>query len=132
MTNEADDQPRGGHMGHWTYLMLLAACLCAAVPLEFVFHVRVLRRPRILIAALLPELVLFLSWDLYAIHRHQWAYDPHRITGVELPGGLPVEEALFFLVIPVCAVLAFEAVKRCRTPRAPRPAPAPARQRGPA
>jgi hypothetical protein len=33
---------------------------------------------------------------------------------VILPGGLPLEEVLFFLVIPVCAVLAFEAVKRWR------------------
>jgi lycopene cyclase domain-containing protein len=118
-------------MGHWTYLIVLAACLCAAVPLEFVFHVRVLRRPGILIAALLPELVLFAGWDLYAIHSHQWTYDPRRVTGVVLPGGLPVEEALFFVVIPVCAVLAFEAVRRCRAPRAPRPA-APARPRDPA
>jgi lycopene cyclase domain-containing protein len=118
-------------MGHWTYLIVLAACLGAAVPLEFVFHVRVLRRPGILIAALLPELVLFAGWDLYAIHSHQWTYDPRRMTGVVLPGGLPVEEALFFVVIPVCAVLAFEAVRRGRAPRAPGPAAA-ARPRGPA
>jgi hypothetical protein len=30
---------------------------------------------------------------------------------VRLPGGIPVEELLFFLVVPVCAVLAFEAVR---------------------
>jgi len=117
---------------HWTYLLVLAACLCATVPLEFVFQVRVLRRPVILLAALLPELVLFLSWDLYAIHAHQWTYDPRRIIGVILPGGLPVEEALFFLVVPVCAVLAFEAVKRWRSPRMPAPRPAPSRRRWPA
>jgi lycopene cyclase domain-containing protein len=117
-------------MGHWTYLTVLAACLCAAVPLEFVFHVRVLRRPMVLTAALLPELVLFLSWDLYAIRGHQWTYDPRRIAGVILPGGLPAEEALFFLVIPVCAVLAFEAVKRCRAAR--KPGPAAVRHREPA
>jgi lycopene cyclase domain-containing protein len=103
-------------MSHWTYLIVLAACLGAAVPLEFAFHVRVLRRPRILIAALLPELVLFLGWDLYAVHGHQWTYAAGRIIGVILPGGLPLEEVLFFLVIPVCAVLAFEAAKRWRGP----------------
>ena len=106
-------------MRHWTYLILLLACLCATVPLEFVFRLRVLRHPRVLVTALLPGLVIFLSWDLYAIGRHQWSYDPHRTIGVTLPGGVPVEEMLFFAVIPVCAVLTFEAVKRCRTPRAP-------------
>ena len=29
-----------------------------------------------------------------------------------LPGGLPVEELLFFVVVPVCAVLGFEAVRK--------------------
>lgn len=103
-------------MGHWTYLILLLACLAAAVPLEVVFHLRVLRRPRVLVAALVPELVIFLSWDLYAVGRHQWSYDPRRTLDMTLPGGLPVEEVLFFVVIPVCAILTFEAVKRCRAP----------------
>jgi hypothetical protein len=31
---------------------------------------------------------------------------------VRLPGGIPLEEVLFFLVVPLCAVLAFEAVRR--------------------
>ena len=60
------------------------------------------------------KLVIFLAWDLYAISAHQWSYDPRQITGVHLPGGIPLEEGLFFVVVPVCAVLTFEAVKRCR------------------
>ncbi len=106
-------------MRHWTYLLLLLACLGATVPLELVFHLRVLRRPATLIAALVPEFVVFLAWDLYAIHQHQWSYDPRRTIGVHLPGGVPLEEALFFAIIPICAVLTFEAVKRCRAPRVP-------------
>ena len=31
---------------------------------------------------------------------------------VQMPGGIPVEELLFFLVVPLCAVLALEAVRR--------------------
>lgn len=122
-------------MRHWTYVLLLLACLAASVPLEAVFGLRVLRRPRILVAALLPELIVFLGWDLYAIHRHQWGYDPRQTIGVRLPGGIPLEEVLFFLVVPVCAVLTFEAVKRCRAPRAAVPPAdhlAPGRGGGPA
>jgi hypothetical protein len=28
-----------------------------------------------------------------------------------LPGGLPLDEVLFFIVVPVCAILGFEAVR---------------------
>jgi hypothetical protein len=33
------------------------------------------------------------------------------MTGVLLPGRLPLDEVLFFLVTPTCAILAFEAVR---------------------
>ena len=34
------------------------------------------------------------------------------LLGLRLPGGIPVEEVLFFLVVPLCAVLALEAVRK--------------------
>ena len=33
------------------------------------------------------------------------------MTGIVLPGGLPLDEVLFFVVVPVCAILGFEAVR---------------------
>jgi len=68
------------------------------------------------------------AWDMYAIHTGQWTFDLNRMTGVLLPGGLPVEEALFFLVIPVCAVLTFEGVRRLRPRWAPQSSSAAARE----
>ena len=99
-------------MGHLTYLGLLAGCLAVTAPLELVLRVRVYARWRRLLLALLPGFVVFVAWVLYAIARHHWAYDADRTLGVRLPGGIPVEEVLFFLVVPLCAVLAFEAVRR--------------------
>jgi len=54
---------------------------------------------------------VFVAWDLYAISVGHWTYDLHRMTGVLLPGGLPLDEVLFFVVTPTCAILAFEAVR---------------------
>ncbi|MFL6094781.1 MAG: lycopene cyclase domain-containing protein [Blastococcus sp.] len=99
-------------MGHLTYLGLLAGCLVVTAPLELVLRVRVYARwPRLLVA-LLPEFVVFVAWVLYAIAEGHWDYDAARILGVRLPGGIPVEEVLFFLVVPLCAVLTFEAVRK--------------------
>jgi lycopene cyclase domain-containing protein len=77
-----------------------------------VLRVGVLRRWRRLLLTLVPVVVLFGLWDLAAIAAGQWSYDPEQTVGVTLPGRLPLEELLFFLVVPLCAVLGFEAVRQ--------------------
>jgi lycopene cyclase domain-containing protein len=101
-------------MSHLAYLALLAACLVGTAPLEFLLRTGVYARWRRLVVALAPTVVIFAGWDIYAIHRHQWSYQRRFISGVLLPGRLPLEELLFFLVIPTCAVLTLEAVRRRR------------------
>ena len=44
----------------------------------------------------------------------KWSYVRHWLVGWILPGGLPIEELLFFVVVPVCAILTLEAVRRRR------------------
>ena len=54
----------------------------------------------------------YVVWDLVAIARGHWSFDDRYVTGWELPGSLPVEELTFFVVIPLCALLTFEASRR--------------------
>ncbi len=97
------------------YLGVLGLALAGtALPLELLLHTQVFSRWRRLLLTLPPVVVVFTGWDLYAIARHHWRYDPRQTTGVELPGHLPLEELLFFVVIPICAILAFEAVRAVR------------------
>lgn len=106
-------------MSHLAYLLILAACVLGTLPLELVLRVRVYVQSRRLAGTLLPVLLTFGGWDLYAIHRGLWSYDSHYLLGVTLPGRLPLEEVLFFLVIPTCAVLTYEAVLARRPEWAP-------------
>jgi lycopene cyclase domain-containing protein len=99
-------------MRHCTYLAVLAGCLLGASWLELWPGTGVFRRIGRLAQAVLPTFVAFIGWDLYAISRHHWSYDPAQTVGLVLPGGLPLEEVLFFLVVPTCGVLALEAVRR--------------------
>jgi lycopene cyclase domain-containing protein len=99
-------------MGHLTYLALLLGCLVVTAPLELALRVRVYARWRRFLLAVLPEFVVFVAWVLYAIDQGHWSYDDGQTVGLRLPGGIPVEEVLFFLVVPLCAVLAFEAVRK--------------------
>lgn len=92
------------------YLAVLAGCLVGTLPLELVLHTRVYGRPLRLLLTLLPVVVVFVVWDVLAIRAGHWTYDPEQVTGIAL-GDLPLEELLFFLVVPVCAVLTLEAVR---------------------
>jgi lycopene cyclase domain-containing protein len=96
---------------HLIYVGVLAFCLLGTLPLEIVLRTRVYRRPLRLVLTLLPVLVVFVVWDLYAIAADHWTYDRAQTTDILLPGRLPLDEVLFFLVIPICAVLTLEAVR---------------------
>jgi lycopene cyclase domain-containing protein len=93
------------------YLLVLLGCLVVTLPLELLLGVRVYRRPRRLLLALLPVLAVFVTWDALAVHARQWSY--HHLLGAHV-GNLPVEELGFFVVVPTCAVLTLEAVRRRR------------------
>ncbi len=94
------------------YLILMALCVAITLPLEFLFGARVWRRPRRLLAAVVPTVAIFTVWDVIAISRDHWSYNPKYVTGWELPFDLPVEELVFFVVIPICSLLTYEAVRR--------------------
>jgi lycopene cyclase domain-containing protein len=96
-------------VSHLLYLGVLAACLAATLPLELVLRARVYARPRRLALALAPVLVVFTGWDVYAISRRHWSYSRHLTTGWRV-GNVPVEELAFFIVVPICAILTYEAV----------------------
>jgi lycopene cyclase domain-containing protein len=93
------------------YLAVMAACVVVTLPLELVIGARVYSRPRRLLLTLLPVLVVFVAWDVLAIHARFWFY--RHLSGARI-GNLPVEELVFFVVIPICSILTFEAVGRLR------------------
>jgi lycopene cyclase domain-containing protein len=97
----------------WGYVAMLAFCLIGTLPLEVALGARVYRRWRRLGLSILPVLVMFLIWDVYAVRRGQWYFDPQQVLGPSL-GSLPVEEVLFFVVVPTAAVLTLEAVRTVR------------------
>lgn len=93
-------------------MLVLAGCLAITLPLELVLGARVYRRPARAVRAVAPAVLLFAAWDFAAITAGDWSFDPRYILGWRLPLGLPVEELAFFVVVPLCALLTYEAVKR--------------------
>ena len=95
---------------HYQYLALMAGCLLITLPLEFVLSAKVYRRPKMLLAAMVPVVVVYSVWDIVGIWRGHWSYNPEYVTGISLPLRMPLEELVFFVVIPICGLLTYEAV----------------------
>jgi lycopene cyclase domain-containing protein len=99
---------------HFQYLLLMACCLVVTAPLELL-GARVYRQPLRLARAVLPVAVVFLAWDAIAIAARVWTYNSRYLTGLRLPLRIPLEELVFFLVVPVCGILTYGCVQALLT-----------------
>ena len=93
------------------YLAMIGFTIFGSIWLEFVLKVKVLRRYKQAIKAILPVSLIFIVWDAYAISAGHWWFDKEQILGIFGPFGIPLEEYLFFTVVPLAAILTIEAVR---------------------
>jgi lycopene cyclase domain-containing protein len=93
------------------YIGVLVFILLATGWLEIFLRTRVYKRWKRLLLTLILPVVIFVVWDIYAISEGHWSFNPDSTTGVILPGALPLEEFLFFIVIPIASILSLEAVR---------------------
>jgi len=89
---------------------MIAFTVVGSFWLEIIFKVGVLRRWRRALKSILPVSALFIAWDAYAIAQGHWFFDRDQILGIFGPFGIPLEEYLFFIVVPLAALLTIEAV----------------------
>jgi lycopene cyclase domain-containing protein len=101
-------------MREWVYASMLLFVVVATVPLELVLRARVYARPRRLALTLLCVAPVFVLWDVLATNAGHWSFDLTQTLGLVVVGDLPLEEVLFFVVVPVASVLTLEAVRSVR------------------
>lgn len=70
-----------------------------------------IRRIRRVLLSILPVSVIFLIWDYYAVSQGHWWFDENQVVGIFGPKGVPLEEFLFFIIVPLAALLTIEAVR---------------------
>lgn len=99
---------------HWHYLAVLVVCVLCTAPLELLFGARVYARWRRAALAIVIGAAPFVLWDYLAIRAGDWEISPSHTIGVMI-GVFPIEELLFFVVIPLCGLLTYEAVGRVWT-----------------
>ena len=101
-------------MKHLSYMAMLAFTVVGSFWLEIALKVRVLKRIKRAMMAIAPVAVSFLLWDAYAIANKHWYFDKQQIIGWFGPLNIPLEEYLFFIVIPLAAIMTIEAVRNVK------------------
>jgi lycopene cyclase domain-containing protein len=68
------------------------------------------RNLRSLVYSLILILLIFGAWDVLATYRGHWYFNPKAVLDFRIVN-LPIEEVLFFIVIPFCCIFTWEAIK---------------------
>ncbi|MFM9141723.1 MAG: lycopene cyclase domain-containing protein [Actinomycetota bacterium] len=98
-------------MLRFSYFAMLLFTVVGSFWLEIFLKVGVLRRMKRALLSIIPTAVVFLIWDYYAVTRGHWWFDKEQVVGIFGPRGIPLEEFLFFLVVPLASLLTIEAVR---------------------
>jgi len=99
-------------MTHLHYLaVLLFVALCAGFIL-IVFKPRTKGLWRSFLYTDLVILALYLLWDFWAISKKSWYFDSHQILDFNLLPKIPIEEVLFFIVVPMTSIFTYLALKK--------------------
>jgi len=93
---------------------MIAFVVLGSFWLEIGLKVRVLARIKALLFAVAPIAFLYIAWDAYAIRSGHWKFDKTQILGVYGPFCIPLEEYLFFIVVPIAAIMTIEAVRKVK------------------
>ena len=90
-----------------TYALLLAGSVLAPFLLSFDRKVAFYKRWKALFPATLITAIVFILWDIYFTKHIVWWFNKEFVTGFFI-SGLPIEEWLFFIIIPYCCIFIYE------------------------
>ena len=97
-------------VNHLEYLAVIAFVSLCAFGVNLGFRLRILRRWRELFLTQLSIVVIYLTWDTWAIAHKNWFFDTHQIINVDVLPKVPLEELLFFIVVPLTVLLSYQAL----------------------
>lgn len=92
---------------NFTYLLLMMLTVAGPVTFSFEHEVKFYSKVKFLIPAILFSGAIFILWDIRFEELGIWSFNPDYVTGIYIMN-LPVEEWLFFLVIPYTSVFVYE------------------------
>jgi lycopene cyclase domain-containing protein len=96
-------------MDKWLYLIIDLGAFSIPFLASFDRRLRFDKQWRYLVPAIILTMLVFIPWDMAKTSLGVWGFNPRYLTGVYL-GNLPLEEWLFFIVIPYSCVFTYHAL----------------------
>jgi lycopene cyclase domain-containing protein len=94
----------------FTYFLILACSLAGPLLLSFDKKVAFYKKWKWLFPAMIIPALIYIIWDGYFISKNVWSFNEKYITGIKL-FNIPLEEMVFFFVIPYCCVFIYECIR---------------------
>ena len=95
---------------HITYFLILASSLAGPLVLSFDKKVAFYKKWKYLFPAIIIPALLYIAWDIFFTSKGVWNFNENYIIGIKLYN-LPVEEVLFFFIVPYCCVFIYECIR---------------------
>lgn len=95
---------------HYTYFIILAASLAGPFALSFDKKVAFYKKWKYVFPAIILPALFYIAWDIYFTSEGVWQFNEKYITGIKI-ANLPVEEMLFFLLVPYCCLFIYECIR---------------------
>jgi lycopene cyclase domain-containing protein len=93
-----------------TYLLLDIAAILGPLALSFDSRVQYFSKWKAVFTASLIVAIPFLIWDYFFTLHGVWGFNSDYISGISV-GNLPIEEVLFFIVVPFSCTFIYECCK---------------------
>lgn len=99
-------------MAKYQYLLVLAFIGACAIFITTVFRIRVRKFWYLFLLTDFVILTIYLIWDYWAISKKTWYFDGQQILGIKIFEIIPIEEILFFVLVPLTSLLTYLALKK--------------------
>lgn len=96
---------------HFTYFLILGCTLAGPLLLSFDKKVAFYKKWKPLFLAMIIPAVVYIAWDIYFTSKGIWSFNEKYCVGELKIFNLPLEEVLFFFIVPYCCVFIYECIR---------------------
>jgi lycopene cyclase domain-containing protein len=97
-------------INHFTYLILLVGSIAVPLFLSFDKKLQYVKNLKYILPAIFITAIVFWVWDIGFTKAGVWSFNREFTLGINLVG-MPLEEWLFFIVVPYCCLFIYEVLK---------------------